>query len=55
MFAIKANNPKGLNFDHVATRESAPQILRNIVAMGGTDITINGIAVTEDTLAKLTK
>ena len=54
MFAIKANNPKGLNFDHVADRESAPQILRNIVAMGGTNITINGNTVTEDMLAKLT-
>ncbi len=43
MFAIKADNPKGLNYDLLyESAELAGNAIRTIIARGGKNITVNG-------------
>lgn len=45
-FHIRAHNPRGLDFDYLHTDPAKTiQTLKNIIAMGGQDITVNGFPV----------
>jgi hypothetical protein len=51
---VKADNPKGLAYDHMTDSvKVAKAIIGRIVRQGGTNITINGKPVPETLLATL--